>query len=291
MVLTHTSVVGEDIPVFNVRVAEITRTNILKPSELQSRHFRETHVTLYIVSMNRTLLSIALCWAMVIGSVLPSKAQYRLSVDVTTVQVAEGKKVTTERALYLHPDGRMVAEQFRPVHLISLTNALGEMRIYDPKSNEVAVMNDKEMASSKEVVAIFASGAYVDMGLPLYGFSHTSTRREGENIIKTFTPKSVGAVAKVELVLDKMMPICMLYFDGKGEVVRKVYFSKYEYGRVPMPMRITEIEYTPKRDSIVRLSTYSNLLFGAEATSEMFDYEIPKGARRTNVDPSKILSR
>lgn len=218
-------------------------------------------------------------------------AQHRLSVDAKSVQVTAGKKITSERSLYLHPDGRMISHQQRPMELISLTNSLGEMRIYDPASNEVAAMNDKEMASSKEMVALFASGSYVDMGLPLYGYTHSDTRNEGGLLIKSYTPRDNSAVAKVELVFERHLPICMVYYGPKGNTIRKVYFSRYEHGRIPMPMRITEVEYTAKSDSIVRLTTYSNLLIGADASSEMFDFEIPADAKRTNVDPSKLLGR
>lgn len=241
--------------------------------------------------MNRQTIRLVALVAMLFVATPLLRAQHRLSVDVTTVQVSEGKKVTTQRSLYLNPDGRLVAEQHKPMHLISLTNALGEMRIYDPKNNEVAVINDKELASSKEIVSIFSSGAYTDMALPLYGFDQSDTRREDGLIIKTFVPKAIGTVAKVELVFSDRLPICMIYYNGAGESLRKVYFSRYEYGRIPMPMRVTEIEYTSQRDSLVRLSTYSNLLFGAEASSEMFDYVIPKDAGRTTIDPNMLMGR
>lgn len=220
-----------------------------------------------------------------------SWGQMRLSVDVTTVQVSQGKKVTTERSLYLHPDGRLVAEQHRPTRLVTLTNSLGEIRIYDPQSNQLVVMNDKEMASSKELVSMFASGSYVDMGLPMYGYQQSDVRNEGGLLIKSYTPTATNAIAKVELVFENHLPICMIYYNAKGDEVRKLYFSRYSYGRIPMPMRITEIEYTTERDSLVRLSTYSNLLFDSNASSEMFDYKIPAEAVRSEVDPKKLFAK
>lgn len=224
-------------------------------------------------------------------SPLGGVAQQRLSVDVRTVQVAEGKKMTSESSIYLHPDGKMTNVQRRPAYTISQSNTLGEVRIYDPKTNSVMTMNDKEMSSSRNTIAMFASGAYGDMGLSMYGFTQSGLRNEDGLLIKTFEPKSVGAVAKVEIVFQQHLPICMLYYSAKGECMRKVYFANYEYGRIPMPMRITEIEYTPKRDSLVRLSTYSNLLFGEDASSEMFDWQIPADARRTEIDTKQLLQQ
>ena len=218
-----------------------------------------------------------------------ASAQVRLSVDVESVQVAEGKKITTERSICLHPDGRMIVEQRRPSHNFTITNSLGEMRIYTPKTNDVAVINDKDLASSKDIIAIFASGGYVDMGLPMYGYTQSSIRNEGGLIIKTFTPESVSATAYVELVFQNHLPICVVYYNAKGESMRKLYFSRYQYDRLPIPMRITEVEYTIKRDSLVRLSNYSNLLFDSEAQSPLFDFQIPAGAKHTTIDPSQLL--
>lgn len=219
-------------------------------------------------------------------------AQQRLSVDVTSVQVADGKKMTTESSIYLHPDGRMINVQQRPTYTITQTNSLGEMRLYNPKDNTVIVLNDREMASSRNIVAMFASGAYTDMALGQYGFTQSGTRNEEGMLIKTFEPKSMTAngAAKVEIVFRSHLPICMLYYNAKGECLRKVYFSRYEYGRIPLPMRVTEVEYTSKSDSLVRLSTYSNLLFGEEATSEMFEWQIPSDAKRTDIDATALHS-
>lgn len=239
--------------------------------------------------MNRLLRTLLALVAIL--SPLSSPAQQRLSVDVKTVQVAQGKKVTTEGSIYLQPDGRMTNVQQRPKYTITLTNSLGEMRIYDPKSNTVVAINDQEMASSKNTIAMFASGAYADMALSQYGYTQSGIRNEEGLLIKTFIPKGTSTVAKVEIVFQQHLPICMLYYNAKEECMRKVYFSHYEYGRIPMPMRVTEVEYTPKRDSLVRLSTYSNLLFGEDATSEMFEWQIPADAKRTEIDPKTLLQQ
>lgn len=218
-------------------------------------------------------------------------AQQRVSIDVTTVQVAGGKKVTTERSIYLNADGRMVSEQHRPIHLISLVNSLGEMRIYDPAKNEVAMINNKELASGKEMLAMFAWGSYNNMDLPTYGFTQSDVRNENGLMIKTFKPKNFTGISKVELVMENHLPICMIYYDGKSNPLRKVYFSNYKHDRIPMPMRITEIEYTSPRDSVVRLSTYRNLLTGPAANSPMFNYKVPGDAKRTNVDLNSLVGK
>ena len=238
--------------------------------------------------MKRSILSI------LIALLLPTAllAQQRLSVDIQTVTVSKGKKVTATKSLYLNPDGRLVSVTNRPQHIITLTNAIGEMRIYNPKDNTVVVADDKEVSSSKEIVSMFASGRYVDMDLPVYGYKQTDIRQEGGLTIKTFEPKAkTQGVAKVELVFDRHLPVCIAYYGPKGGAVRKVYFSRYELGRLPMPMRITEVEYTSPTDSLVRLSTYTNLAVGADAQSEMFDFEVPADAVKVALDKQKVLKK
>lgn len=249
-----------------------------------AKGFLSPRIIYHIIYMRKALLLTLLLMPLV------AAAQQRVSIDVKTVQVADGQKVTTERSLYLHPDGRLIAEQHRPIHLVSLSNALGEMKIYDPQNNKVAAMNNRDMSSSKEMVAIFSSGNYADMSLGDYGFIQSDVREEDGLIIKSYTTRrSEKGVASVELVFQNQLPICMIYYDANKHPLRKVYFARYEYGRIPMPMRITEIEYNTPQDSVVRLSTYSKLLTGKDATSPMFDYQIPADAERTDVDLNKLL--
>lgn len=239
--------------------------------------------------MKRAILAI-LTAALLLPTTL--LAQQRLSVDIQTVTVSQGKKVTATKSLYLNPDGRLVSVTHRPHHIITLTNALGEMRIYNPKDNTVVVADNKEMASSKETVSMFASGRFVDMDLPMYGYKQTDIRQDGALTIKTFEPQAkTQGIIKVELVFERHLPVCMIYYGPKGNAIRKVYFSRYELGRVPMPMRITEVEYTSPTDSLIMLSTYSNLTIGADAQSEMFDFEIPANAVKVALEQPNALKK
>ena len=239
--------------------------------------------------MKRAILAI-LTAALLLPTTL--LAQQRLSEDPQTVTVAQGKKVRATRSLYLNPDGRLVSVTHRPHHIITLTNALGEMRIYTPKDNTVVVADIKEMASSKETVSMFASGRFVDMDLPMYGYKQTDIRQDGALTIKTFEPQAkTQGIIKVELVFERHLPVCMIYYGPKGNAIRKVYFSRYELGRVPMPMRITEVEYTSPTDSLIMLSTYSNLTIGADAQSEMFDFEIPANAVKVALEQPNALKK
>jgi len=206
-------------------------------------------------------------------------AQSRVTADVRSVSVNAGQKVTVEKRLFLRNTGRLVIEQTRPEHLIYVTNSLGEMKIYNPEKNQVMIVSDAEASSGKELLSMFMNNGYVDMGLPLYGYKQTKVQEVDGQTVKTFTPTADNkGVAKIELVFERQLPVCMVYYGHKGKAIRKVFFSRYISDRMVMPTRITEIEYTSPRDSIVRLSTYSNFLYDNDAISPMFDYKIPDKA-------------
>lgn len=215
-----------------------------------------------------------------------ASAQQRVSICEEQVTVQNGRKYTVHKELFLHPNGRLVVEQVAAnERTVYVTNALGEAYIYAESTNQVVVVGDKEMSSDKELLSMFASGSYVDMALPQYGYKAEGVRREGDLLIKNFTPASRKAqgVARVELVMQRHLPICMVYYKADDTVLRKVYYSRYQMGTMPMPMRVTDIEYGPAGDSTVRLSTYSRLMVGAEADSEMFDFVIPADAERVSL--------
>ena len=76
--------------------------------------------------------------------------------------------------------------------------------------------------------------------------------------------------------------------ENVGHFLAHLWRYPYDY-TFDAEGNITEIEYTPKRDSLVRLSTYSNLCFDGEAQSPLFDFQIPADAKHTNVDPAKLF--
>lgn len=217
--------------------------------------------------------------ALLLIAVAPTFAQQRAQVDVTSVSVHRGQKLTIRKSLYWRNNGRMVIDQTAPEHFVYLTNTLGEMKAYNPATNQVMVASDKEFSSTKEMFTMFASGSYLDMGLPYYGYTQSSVETVDGRVVKTFSSNQAAAkgISRIELVFERHTPIYMAYYMAKGEVVRKVYFSRYVSDRVLMPTRITDIEYA-KGDSTVTLSLYDNFRFDHEADSPMFDFTIPDDA-------------
>ena len=78
--------------------------------------------------------------------------------------------------------------------------------------------------------------------------------------------------------------------ENVGHFLAHLWRYPYDY-TFDAEGNITEIEYTPKRDSLVRLSTYSNLLFDAEADSAMFDWQVPADAKRVDIDPNTLFAK
>ena len=90
--------------------------------------------------------------------------------------------------------------------------------------------------------------------------------------------------AWAELVLDAdALPVQCSYFNKKGKVITKTYFSKYTTVKgFTFPMRVTEISYLlEKNDSTVRLDTYKNLQ--VDVPDEMYGFHVPSGAKMVDM--------
>ena len=118
------------------------------------------------------------------------------------------------------------------------------------------------------------------MGLGLYGYKLAGTVREDGGIVKrTYVPSSPGkGVAKVELVQENYLPIYLAYYNDGGSVVSKVYLSSYSrLGNMMLPLRVTSVQYTSKKDSTLVRTIYSDVK--VDGQDPMFDFQVPAGAK------------
>ena len=125
------------------------------------------------------------------------------------------------------------------------------------------------------------------MGLGLYGYKLSSTSREGEGLMKrTYLPASKGkGVSKVELVLENYLPIYLAYFDASGAVVSKTYLSSYnKFSNLMLPLRVTSVQYTSKKDSTLVRTIYSNVTL--DGNDPMFNFKVPSDAKPLKSTPN-----
>ena len=208
-------------------------------------------------------------------------AQNRVSAEAEIRRVHNGQAVTIRKEIFFNPNGRMVVHFTHPEEYFMVTNHFGEARIFHPKTNEVMVINDRSFSSEVEPIFYFLNNLTEDLGLRSLGFSLSSTRRDGNYLIRTYTPNDPRSnFSKVEMVHENHLPIFVAYYDNRNRIVRKIYYSNYQtFASMALPQRITEINYPSANDSIVSRLIYSNIKVGRNATSPKFDFTIPSNAR------------
>lgn len=213
---------------------------------------------------------------------LPGLAQRKVSADVEVKTVANGKVSTVTKSVHCRNDGRMVTVFKTPVTSYAITNTKGELKLYDPATNQVFSQIDQEMSSWNELVQLFLNGRIDDLGLGYFGYRATSTGRDGEYTKKTFTHTD-SQRPKVEIVYENYLPIYCEYTSPEGKTVSKKYLSGYKtFGRFTMPLRITDISYGKGRDSTVTRTVYSSVR--VDADDPAFDFEIPADATPMKIE-------
>ena len=232
------------------------------------------------------LLSSLFC---VLCSPIALFAQQRLSADVTTRQVVNNKMLRIERQLYYTVGGDLVVHYTHPQEYYMKTNRLGEVLIYQPSVNEVAMLQDKAMADQSEVFMLFLSPDRANLNLTRMGFVLQKVEKQGRRVVKTFTPTQLEdkIYSKAVVVTEQDRPIFCAFYDRSDRVVRKTYYSDYTtLPALTFPSRVTQIAYDNAGDSTIRREEYKNIKTAGFAADAPFDFHVPASARR--VSPFKM---
>ncbi|WP_234733028.1 LolA family protein [Tellurirhabdus bombi] len=206
----------------------------------------------------------------------------RLSAQMTTRQVQQGKSVTIKGELFYQRNGNMITHFSYPKEVIILANKLGETRIYDPKANAVMRFQNAMFGTQTTQLAYFLTGSTADMGLNNIGFVQEKVSNNKGLLVTDWKPKVADKktlIQRVRVVYNGTNPIYMHYTDANQKIIRKVYYSGYQtVGERPFPTSTTEIMYE-KGDSTVSKTTYSNFQVNQQANSSYFNYTIPASAK------------
>lgn len=218
--------------------------------------------------------------AFILISIPSLMAQRRVSAGMEVKTLYGGKVTTVASKVYCASSGRLVQVFESPDQYYTITNPDGEFKIYYPGTNEVYSERKEDFSDRDNVLYLFLSGRGDDMGLGLYGYKLAGTVREGGGIVKrTYVPSAPGkGVAKVELVQENYLPIYLAYYNDGGAVVSKVYLSSYSrQGNMMLPLRVTSVQYTSKKDSTLVRTIYSDVK--VDEQDPMFDFQVPAGAK------------
>ena len=190
---------------------------------------------------------------------LQAAAQRRVAADVEVKTLYGGKVTTVSSKMYCTSSGRLVQVFDSPSPYYTVTNPNGEFQLYIPGSNEVYSDRKEDFSDRDNLLYLFLSGRSDDMGLGLYGYKLASTSREGDGLLKrTYIPVTSGkGVSKVELVLENYLPIYLAYYNEGGAVVSRTYLSSYtRFTNIALPLRVTSVQYTSKKDSSLVRTIY-----------------------------------
>ena len=218
---------------------------------------------------------------------LTAAAQRRVAADVEVKTLYGGKVTTVSSKVFCSSSGRLVQVFDSPSRYYTVTNPNGEFQLYIPGTNEVYSERKEDFSDRDDLLYLFLSGRSDDMGLGLYGYKLSSTTREEDGLLKrTYVPVAPGkGASKVELVLENYLPIYLAYYNEGGAVVSKTYLSSYtRFPNLVLPLRVTSVQYTSKKDSSLVRTIYSNVRLDGQ--DPMFDFRVPSDAKPLKQSPS-----
>ena len=195
----------------------------------------------------------------------------------------KGKYVAVAgQVFYKKSGGVMITKFTKPSETITITNANGEMKIYDAKANTVMQMQGLDFSSENSFFYYFLCGKTQDMGLKSTGFKLKSTKVEDGMIVTNWVPEKneESELSKIEMVHEKYKPIYMALYNIKSKVIKKTYYTNYQKIQdISFPLNITEFDFHTKGDSTITRRLYSGVKTNDEVDEKYLNYKIPANAK------------
>lgn len=235
------------------------------------------------VATRFVLKCFALLAASVLGSSFLVNAPYAISLSFTQKILEKKKYLTVEGEVYFKKQGGLLTTRLiRPFENVTIVNSDGEMRIYDVKDNTLMQSSSALTSSESSYFWYFLNGSYNDLGLPKLGYVIKSTGTEDGMLVTSWVPKEGfnSGIAQIELVHEKSLPIYIEFTGPKKKKLGKIFFSSYQkVGSLSLPLKITEIAYKEKNDSVVTYKVYSNPKINKEVNLNYLEFKIPANAK------------
>lgn len=233
--------------------------------------------------MIMTPVRVTLFLFLLLNTGIASAGADRIMMKMESQSLQGGKTSTVHGELfYLALDGKLITRIDGQVNQVMITNRYGELAIYNPGKNTVFRTQSLEYSSQNNLIFYFLHGKIHDLGLGEMGFRQQKIEFEDGLMITHWSPPSSinHLISYVELVHDDYVPIYAGYYDAGGELVKKVYYSDYEYyPDLILPTTLTEFNYLATGDSIINRVRFSDIRINRQAVSSWFDFEIPEDAR------------
>lgn len=230
----------------------------------------------------RQLFRLSILCLFVVTGIHSARGQTRyINAHLKNETFRNRKLITVESDYFFDREtGNLVIHSMLPEEHIKISNRLGEVKIFYPGTNRISLKQNRYFSSENELIWYFLSNNYNDLGLSDEGFRVTGTHMDGSYQVVTWTaPAGMKVVSTVELVFENGQPVYAAYFNTGGDIIRKIYYYNYEiYPGFMMPMKVTQISYTPDGDSVIQRNTWSSLKASAIPDSDYFNFKIPEDA-------------
>jgi hypothetical protein len=211
------------------------------------------------------------------------QSQQKVSAHVISQKLQKGKVIKTEADIFFKfPEGKIMMHQTYPEEFIYLSNPLGEAKMYIPEKNQVVVKANEMFTSRNQNLYYFLTNQTYDLGLENLGFKVTGNEQDDQFFITNWEAPdhSTNPVKTIQLVHENLLPIHADYKNMDGESVLKVYFESYkQVSSSQIPEMITEIVYTPGKDSLITRFKYSDFRWGSSVADSSFEFSIPENAK------------
>jgi hypothetical protein len=213
-----------------------------------------------------------------------SQDKDRVSVTQDIQVLSKGSKSIFKCDIFYNKEQDVVlTHHYYPTEFVKISNRMGEMKIYFPKTNSVTIQQSQSLSTTNELLYYFVNNKMNDLGLSKEGFKLINTSREEGMIVTTWqAPVSLKVINQIKIVFKDMLPFYAEYQGLKGDIMKKIYYSRYsDFKTFSLPLRITEISFESKSDSTIRLSVFSNVRTNNFPDDNYFNFKIPDDAKIT----------
>lgn len=208
-----------------------------------------------------------------------------ISLDFSIKTVENKKLLKTEGTVYYNfNNNQMVTYMKKPFETITFLNSLGEVKVYDFESNTLFQYSSAFSNTETSYFYYFFNGNYHDFDLAKNGYIIKENHIEDGALVSTWIPglKSTSSTnKKIIIASEKNLPIYIEFLKDNKTTGGKIYFSEYQkIMGYSIPMKIVEIYYKTKKDSVVTIKKYFNPKFGKDVSTEYINFKVPANAKK-----------
>jgi len=223
-----------------------------------------------------------LCGILLVSISLSAQKKNYISLKQITEILENNKKMTNEVDLFYDNNKQIITKHYHSsTEFVVVANSLGELKTYYPARNEVEYKQITELSSKRSLIYYFANNLTDQLGLAEEGFKLTTNTYENQFYVTTWTaPSYLKGIEKVKMVFENGFPVYSEYQASKKKIVKKIYYTNYkDFSEFRLPLKIIEINYMPKGDSIISRTNFTDVKAVSTPDNNYFNFKIPDDAK------------